>query len=972
MGSTLFAHLVTALSCALIFACLSWAVHKLRRIPERKKAELAFRAQQLAAINANTRAILAAESGGIGIWEWDILSGKLTWDSRMYSLYGMKPSEGIEENLELWRRCVHPSDLAAAEDALRDCGNGVRPLNTEFRIVWGDGTVHFIRAGGQVIRDETGRAVRIMGANWDISERKQAGETLRATEERLRLALEAAHIGTFDWDVVSNQLISSRWYEELWGFKPGEFNGADEEFLERVHPDDRPAISAEISRCIATKEPFLSEFRVLWPNGSLHWLLIRAEFSFDDAGKPLQLRGVVMDITERKKHEESLSEARQKAEDSNRIKTDFLANMSHEIRTPLNAIIGMTYLARRAGPSAPQERYLSKIGTAAETLLGITNDILDFSKIEAGKLELEHIPFLLDDVLNNLNDIVSQKAEQKGIEILFSISRSAPRFLLGDPLRLGQILVNLLNNAVKFTEKGEIVVKVTAAQVTAEQGLFSFSVSDTGIGMSPEQLSNLFQSFNQADTSFTRKYGGTGLGLAICKQLSELMGGVLTVESELGNGSTFLFKAAFKIVASDWPVPGRTRVSDLRKSVLVVDDNEDARVELINILYRNGFVVRSATSAWEALSTLASESQAGKPFDLVVMNWRLSGIDGTENARRVKAHLTHSRLPAILMISESEREEVMEEVADPALDAFLVRPITESSLIDAISGVFGAKQASPVSEERDTPSQSAAALKGKRVLLVEDNEMNRDLAVELLADLGVVVTTAVNGRDGVNCVLTEPIDLVLMDIQMPVMDGLTATRMIRSHDRFRDLPILAMTAHVTSSDRDRSLQAGMNEQLTKPISPSKLLASLVQWMPVNPPEPRNTEDAQQNSAPIPLDIPEQLPPFDIQNALVRTSGKPKLLRKMMFGFRDKYSNAASELRALIGEGRIKDAERLAHSLKGIAATLEATELAQTAFAVELALRTGQTAGLHMLIDTVEEELRPAVAAIDSLELQKSA
>jgi PAS domain S-box-containing protein len=939
----------------------------IRDIGERKRAEEALRVEQLALQKANTRAILATESGGIGIWECDMMRSKLTWDSRMYRLYGMDAREGVEESYELWRRHVHPSDLAAAEQALRDCARGIAPFDAEFRIVWDDGSVHFIRAGGQLTRDEAGQGARILGSNWDITDRKRAEETLRATEERLRLALEAAHIGTFDWDVVSNRLISSRWYEELWGFKPGEFTGEDDAFLERVHPEDRPAIAAELTRCIATRAPFVSEFRVAWPNGSVHWLMIRAEFSFHEDGKPLQLRGVVMDITERKQHEESLREATQKAEDSNRIKSDFLANMSHEIRTPLNAIIGMTYLALRASPSPPQERYLTKISNAAESLLGITNDILDFSKIEAGKLELEHIPFMLDDVLNNLNDIVSQKAEQKGIGIVFSVARGVPRYLMGDPLRLGQILINLLNNAIKFTDKGEIVVKVVAGDVVLNSGLFRFSVSDTGIGMSAEQVAKLFQSFSQADTSFTRRYGGTGLGLAISRQLCELMGGTLTVESELGKGSTFLFTAPFSIVAGDLPVLARAQIGDRRKSVLVVDNDEDARVELINMLYRNGFVARSASSGWETLLALASAAQAGKPFDLVVMDWRLPGIDGVENSRRVKDYLTHSRVPAILLVSAREHGEAICDPVDPSSDAFLVKPVQEPVLIEKITAILGAKVAGPISELREMPGQPPAALAGRRVLLVEDNEINRDLATELLSDLGIHVTIAENGREGVERVFSEPFDLVLMDIQMPVMDGLTATGLIRADGRFRRLPILAMTAHAMSSDRDKSLSAGMNDHLTKPISPNRLMETLMQWMPAKPEDRPWTAGAPGKPASNQDALPQQLPPFDMQAALVRTNGKPRLLRKIMFGFRDKYANAGSMLRDLIAEGRAEEAERLAHSLKGVAATLEAKELSEAASAVELAFRNADTANLDLLIGTVERELGPAIAAIGSLE-----
>jgi signal transduction histidine kinase len=396
---------------------------------------------------------------------------------------------------------------------------------------------------------EDRQALNGRGANWGITGRTQAADTLRMPPERVRQALEAGRIGAFDWDIVRNRMISSRSYDRLWGFGPGYFNGANDAFLDRVHPEDLQDITSELNSCIAAQKPFASEFRVIWPDRSIHWLLVRGEFTFDDAGRPLQLRGAAVDISESKQHEGLLREAAQKAEDANRAKSEFFANVSHEIRTPLTAIIGMTYLAMRANPSPQLERYLAKIGNAAQSLLGITNDILDFSKIEAGKLVLEQIPFLLDDVLSGVNDIVSQRAEQKGIALVFSVARETPRYLVGDPLRLGQILVNLINNAVKFTEKGEIVLKVTASGLARDKGLFSFSVSDTGIGMTSQQLLTLFQSFKQADSSITRKYGGTGLGLVVCKQLCALMNGDLIVESEPGKGSTFVFKATLTIAA---------------------------------------------------------------------------------------------------------------------------------------------------------------------------------------------------------------------------------------------------------------------------------------------------------------------------------------------------------------------------------------------------------------------------------------
>jgi diguanylate cyclase (GGDEF)-like protein len=553
--------------------------------------------------------------------------------------------------------------------------------------------------------------------------------------------------------------------------------------------------------------------------------------------------------------------------------------------------------------------------------------------------------------------------------LAFDVEKDIPPLLVGDPLRLGQILINLVNNAIKFTERGEIIVKVAVEDLALAVTRLKVSVSDTGIGMTSQQLSKLFQSFTQADNSFTRKYGGTGLGLAISRQLCGLMGGEISAESEPGKGSTFRFTANFGTTMDGLALSPETKFNfQRRKSVLVVDDNESARDLLVAMLDDSGFNTRAVSSGEEALSALSHASQTGQRMDLVLMDWQLPGIDGIETSRRIKSNSTFS-VPAILMVSAFEREEVMAGLSWDAVDGFLNKPVTNTHLMDAISAAIG------LNPERTgmSPQISANSEKGlakRRVLLVEDNEINRDLATELLADLGIHVTAAVNGREGVDRIAAEAFDLVLMDIQMPVMDGLTATKLIRADRRFQNLPIIAMTAHAMSGDRERSLYAGMNDHLTKPISPNGLTEMLIRWMPARS-TPQPIVEARASVSATSNDIPEQLPPFDIHTALKRTNGKPKLLRKMMLHFSEHYAGAASELRQQIAEGRVEEADRLAHTLKGVAATLEAKDLAAAAATVEQALRNGQTQGLDALIETMEAALRPAIAAAASLERSTS-
>jgi two-component system, sensor histidine kinase and response regulator len=728
------------------------------------------------------------------------------------------------------------------------------------------------------------------------------------------------------------------------------------------------AFWADMWRRIASGKSWRGDVCNRNKKGSLFWVDSIILPYMDEDGHPTKFLAISNDITAAKQRERRMREETEKAKIADRAKSDFLANMSHEIRTPMNAIIGMTRLALRKNPDTVQLNYLKKIDNAAQSLLSIINDILDYSKIEAGKLELEQIGFSLEEVLNNLDDIVRERAELKGIKIVFSRSKETPRYLKGDPLRLGQILINLVNNAIKFTEKGRVIVEVKAEEGAGDTRKLRFLVSDTGIGMSSEQVSNLFKSFNQADTSITRKYGGTGLGLTVTKKLCELMRGTLDVESRTGEGSTFVFTATFGVAIGGVPLQGAARRCDLlKKSVLIVDDSESARDTLIEMLANNGLTAKAVSSGEEAIAAITAASDDGKPFDLVLMDYRMPGIDGVEASRRIKAQRTISRVPAVLMVSVFGREEAIGGVSDHELDGFLNKPVNESLLIDSIATIFGVKPDDPEADSWTAAGGFPAELVGRRVLLVEDNEANRELASELLSDLGILVTIAVNGREGVDRVISEPFDLVLMDIQMPVMDGLTATNLIRADDRFSNLPILAMTAHAMSGDRDRSLNAGMNDHITKPIDPNRLLAALIRWMPTKSEGPPKPVTARLKHASSVGGVPDDLPPFDIEAALARTDGKPKLLRKLMLGFRDQYTDAVFNLREHVAAGRDADAERLAHSLKSVAAMLEARDLADAAASVEIAFRSGETASINALIGNLESELDPAIAAVNSLD-----
>ncbi|MEI7636927.1 MAG: PAS domain S-box protein [Syntrophus sp. (in: bacteria)] len=917
------------------------------------KEMVALRTAELKAANDEQRVIFDSATTGIVLIKDRIIA---RCNRKLEEIFGYEPGGFVGKST----RCWYEDDETFAEVGRELSGQladkGIH--HAERLLVRKDGSRFWTRMAARYI-NKNDMSLGLVGIVEDITEERAALEELRQITDRLSLATRASGVGIWDWDIVNNNLNWDEQMFRLYGIVKSQFTAAYEAWQAGLHPDDRQRGDEEIQIALHGTKDFDTEFRVVWPDGTIRNIRALAMVQRDISGRPIHMIGTNWDITDEHAAKEALREAKERAEQAAQAKADFLANMSHEIRTPMNAVIGFSGLALKTDLDRKPREYIKKIEESGKHLLGIINDILDFSKIESGKLSVEKSEFELDKILENVSTLISEKSAAKGLELMFRIEKGAPKNLIGDSLRLGQILVNYANNAVKFTEAGEIVISVKVVEETDLDYLFRFEVRDTGIGLTEEHRGKLFQSFQQADTSISRRYGGTGLGLAISKELAHLMSGEVGVESEFGKGSTFWFTARLgKGKAKAQPlIPD----PDLRgRRILVVDDNEMSRIILNDMLSEMTFAVSSVASGRLALEEIRLAVEAGRPYDVILLDWRMRELDGIQTARAIR-EIPLKPLPHLVMVTAYGREEIFQQAALAGIEDVLIKPVSPSTLFDTLIQVMGGHREGKRERDKIMESQQAelASIRGASVLLVEDHEMNRELAVELLVHAGLRVDVAEDGLRSIEMVSKRAYDLVLMDMQMPVMDGVTATIEIRKDIRFRDLPIVAMTANVMEADIKRCTDAGMNDHIGKPIDPEDLFGKLLKWIKrdrVHLSEASGREHTEIKGVELPGDIAGIDMTIGLRRVVANKQLYLSLLRKFLAGHKD----AALDIRRALDANDWETAGRLAHNAKGVSGTVGATRLQNCAADLEQAIRKRKSK------DTVDSLLLPFELCLNEL------
>jgi two-component system sensor histidine kinase/response regulator len=798
-----------------------------------------------------------------------------------------------------------------------------------------------------------GRVQGFLAVYQDISQRLQAEKAIRESEEVFRSLSAAAPIGIFRTDARGNCLYANERWVEMSG-RPVE-DALGSKWLAAVHPEDRERVKTHWYGRAEKSAGTEIESRILTPDGTVRWILSDSQAVRAADGTVQGYVGVIEDITERRKVAQRLLEAKEAAEAASLAKSEFLANMSHEIRTPMNGILGMTELTLDTELTGEQREYLGMVRSSAENLLGIINDILDFSKIEAGRLELECMPFSLLDCIEDALRPLAVRAQQKGLELSWSAKGEIPQLVQGDPMRLRQIVINLAGNAIKFTKQGEVSVTVERLPSADAQPFVRFIVSDTGVGIPKEKHEQIFEAFSQADSSTTREFGGTGLGLSISARLVKLMQGEIWLESTPGKGSKFFFTARFAVAgAADTPSTDTVHPQLAGKSVLVVDDNEVNRHLLMRLLPQWGMQPTIAVDGFEAVAAFEKSVRGGAPFPLVLLDQNMPGMDGYEAASRIREIAAGGKV-AMLILSSAPSASDHEKAKKLGIARRLAKPLRRASLREAI---LQALEVVSVSNPKQRGEVRKPSTGGLRLLLVEDNLVNQKLAHRLLEKMGHEVTLAVNGQQAVDVVQRGTFDVILMDIQMPVMGGVEATQKIREWQVQAGVrtPIIAMTAHALSGDAEKYLQAGMDGYVSKPVCTELLRSEIERFAKPHPRlEGKKMEKGKVHAGES---------PFDLAELLERVDNDRELLHDLLVIFKDEFPVHRQALREAAKGADMKSLATVGHTLKGMLSNMAASRAAAAAAKLESLGRAEDSAGVSDALGVFEREITELLPKLD--------
>jgi two-component system sensor histidine kinase/response regulator len=886
----------------------------------KRASESALAAERDKLKESEKRYARAVQGTNDGIWDWDMQTGACYFSPRWKAQLGYGPEE-LADHAETFFALLHAKDQPKVQEALRRHLEQKEPYDVEVRLRQKNGQWRWIRARGQAEWDSAGNPVRMAGSHTDVTFQKAADAALRESEARFRALVGNVPGAVFRLrnDAHFSLQFMSEGIEPIAGRPASEFTSGQLAFQEFIPEEYRGEVLRTVSRSLVTREPFQVEFQVLHADGTRRWVEVQGRGVVMEDGSQPCLDGIILDITRQKEQQSELRRAKEAAEAATHAKSEFLANMSHEIRTPMNGVLGMTGFLLDTALSPEQREYAETVRSCAEGLLEIVNDILDFSKIEAGKLDLEPLVFDLREVVEDALAMAGPKANAKGLELACLLAEDLPRTFVGDSGRVRQVLVNLVGNAVKFTERGQVIVRVGYEGASEGKCLLTFEVEDSGIGISEEALPRLFHSFSQADGSMARRFGGTGLGLAISRQLVELMGGQIGVRSELGTGTTFHF--SLRLPAGD---PGKEPIRALvaGKSVLFAASATPSRECHAAALAALGLNV-------QLCDELPSERPEG--VDGIVVDVVSLGESALEAALRL-----HKGVPMVALLPSGHR-------SPKGLQALLGRPVRLSSLHDALARAWKIDQ--PLATSSGAPLQR----KG-RVLVAEDNPVNQKVISKVLERMGLRVDLVANGLEAVEAASRLPYDLVLMDCQMPEMDGLEATAAIRRKESSagRRLPIVALTAHAMQGEMDRCLAAGMDDYTTKPLNLAELERVLDRYLGEGASaETRDSLDPR---------VLEQL------DRIVRPQGN--FLAELVELFRRDLPSRMEALEQALAEGRHREGASLVHGLKGALGTLGALPAAELAGQMEQMLQEGGWDQARQLSPRFQEAVAHAWQALE--------